>query len=183
MGALGLVLVVSGVLKLVDTAPTEAMLGALKLPRSRWVVDAVGLFEIVVGVAVFVFGGRAAAAAVALSYGAFAVISFVLVRRGDRNVSCGCFGRSSATISPIHVAVDAVAASLAVIAVAVGVPGFFDLQPDLPWFGVPQLLMMVIVAGLTIAVLTVLPETLAAARRQPAQPAVREFSLADGGGR
>lgn len=179
IAVLGVVLVVSGVLKLVDTAPTEAMLGAVGLPRSRAAVVVVALAEVVVGVSAFVFGGRLASAALAALYGGFAVISLVLVRRGERNVSCGCFGRSSATISPVHVAVDAVAALIGLAAAITSVPGFFDLQPDLPAFGLVQLAFVALAAWLTIAVLTVLPETLDAARRTPASDpsAVRTFGL------
>lgn len=184
LAALGLVLVVSGVLKLVDTAPTEAMFGALSLPRSALAVRAVALFEIVVGVGAAVLGGRVAAALVAVAYAGFAVVSLVLVRRGERSVSCGCFGRSSATISPIHVVVDGVAALVAAAAAVAGAPGWFDVWSEQPGAGVPGLLLVVIVAALTIAVLTVLPDTLQAARRQPADATgasgVRQFSLTVG---
>lgn len=168
MAVLGVVLVVSGIMKLADTAPTEAMFGALKLPDSALVVRLVALYEIVVGVGVVVFGGRLFAALVGLSYAVFTVVSALLLARGERSVSCGCFGRSSATISPIHVAVDAVATVLALAATIVGVPSFFDIAADLPGAGVPQALLILLTAALTIAVLTVLPETMQAARRTPA---------------
>jgi hypothetical protein len=168
MAVLGVVLVVSGVMKLADTAPTEAMFGAMKLPDSAAVVRCVALYEIVVGVGVVVFGGRVFAALVGASYAVFTVVSASLLARGERSVSCGCFGRSSATISPIHVAVDAVATVVAVAATIVGVPSFFDIAADLPGAGVPQALLILLSAALTIAVLTVLPETMQAARRTPA---------------
>lgn len=179
IAVLGVVLVVSGVLKLVDTAPTEAMLGAVGLPRSRAAVVLIALAEIVVGVAAFVFGGVLVCLALAGLYAGFAVISLVLVRRGERSVSCGCFGRSSATISPVHVAVDAVAAVIALAGAVTAVPGFLDRQPAMEAYGLVDLFFIGLVAALTIAVLTVLPETLDAARREPAagSGAVREFAI------
>ena len=167
MAVLGVVLVVSGIMKLADTAPTEAMFGAMRLPDSAVVVRLVALYEIVVGVGVIVFGGRLFAALVGVSFAVFTVVSALLLARGERSVSCGCFGRSSATISPIHVAVDGVATAVAVVATVLGVPAFFDIAADLPGAGIPQALLILLTAALTIAVLTVLPETMQAARRTP----------------
>ncbi len=180
MAVLGVVLVVSGIMKLADTAPTEAMFGAMRLPDSGLVVRLVALYEIVVGVGVVVFGGRVFAALVGASYAVFTIVSATLLARGERSVSCGCFGRSSATISPIHVAVDAIATAIAVLATIVGVPAFLDLAGDLPGAGIPQALLILLTAALTIAVLTVLPETMQAARRTPASSssgAVPTFGL------
>lgn len=178
LGALGIVLVISGVLKLSDTAPTQAMLRAVGLPGSSLAAITVALAEIVVGVCAFVFGGWLAAAAVALLFAGFAVLSAVLLRRGERSISCGCFGKRSAKISGIHVVVDAVAAGVAALAAITNAPGYFDVRADLPAGGVPQFAAMVLVAALVIAVLSVLPDTLDAARRSTdASPSVPEFAL------
>jgi len=180
LGALALVLVYSGGRKLADTGPTQEMLAALELPASRAMVQCISVFEIVVGLAAFGFGGRLSAAAVALSFASFATLSAVLLKRGLRTVGCGCFGRSSANISPVHVVVDGAAAFIAAAAVATGVPGFVALRSDLPAAGLPQLLVIGAGAAATVAALTKLPPLLDAARLRR-EPARVDHALHQGG--
>lgn len=124
VAALAMVLVVSGVLKVRDPESVIPMLAAVGLPATRAVVCAVALAEILVGAVALVIGGPAATAALALLYGAFAVVSLVLLRSGD-TVSCGCFGQRSATMTPLHVGVNAAAAVVALAAAALGAPGLY----------------------------------------------------------
>ena len=134
------------------------------------------------GVAAFLVGGWALAAAVAVLFAIFTV-AVLRLRAGGEAVSCGCFGRSSAPPTMVHVVVDAVAALVAVAAAVTDAPGFLSMRPDLPAAGVPQLGLTALAVWLGVALLTVLPEALVAARRVPATEAqrtaraLRTFSL------
>jgi len=143
---------------------------------------ALGLVEVGVGVGAFLVGGWAFAAAVAVLFSVFTV-AVLRLRAGGEAVSCGCFGRSSAPPTMIHVVVDAVAALVAVAAAVAVAPGFVAMRPDLPAAGVALLGLTVLAVWLGVALLTVLPEALVAARRVPATEAqrtaraLRTFSL------
>lgn len=173
-----MVLVISGVLKLRDPVPTTAMLAKVHLPHSTVAAIALGLVEIVAGVAGVVFGGRLAAAAVALLYLGFTSMSLWLVR-GDGATDCGCFGSRSAPMTQVHVVLNALMAAIAAAGAIVAVPGLSDIRDELPWAGIPQLGFIILGALLIVALMTVLPETLAAARPESASApgAVAPFHL------
>lgn len=152
-----MVLVVSGVTKLRDTDPTQQMLKALRLPAGPAVVLAVGLAEIVFGVAAFVIGGLLLSVAVALAYGVFAVVSVRLLRQGGE-VGCGCFGTRSTRITGAHVAVNLGSCLVAIAGAAANVPGFVDARADLVWAGLPQLGLIAIGTSFVVTIMTVLPE-------------------------
>jgi hypothetical protein len=172
-----LVLAVGGAYKLRDPGPTATMLATLGLPGSFGVVRLVGGVEVVAGLATFLAGGPVATGVVAALFLAFALITLRLVRLGDAAASCGCFGRLSSRPSPIHVGVDAIAALVAGAGAVTGTPGFVQLRPDLPAAGLPQLLLVAVGTWLVVVTLTVLPDTLAAARRGPRRRSVRAFEL------
>lgn len=129
VAALAMVLVVSGVLKVRDPGATVPMLAAIGLPATPPVVYGVAAAEIVAGAVALVIGGPLAVAALGLLYAAFAVVSLVLLRSGE-SVSCGCFGQRSATMSPLHVGVNGVAAAVALAAAALGAPGLYAATDD-----------------------------------------------------
>jgi hypothetical protein len=164
LGVVAGVLAVGGVAKLLGPEATVPMLRALGLPSSPVLARLLGAVEVAVGVAAFLVGGRWLAIAVAALFTIFTV-AVLRLRAGGEAVSCGCFGRSSAPPTLVHVAVDAVAALVAIAAAAADAPGFLEVRPDLPGAGVPQLLLTVLAVWLGVAVLTVLPEALVAARR------------------
>jgi hypothetical protein len=166
------VLAVGGVAKLVGPEATVPMLRALGLPPRPLVARLLGTAEVVVGVAALLLGGRVLAGLVALFFAAFTV-AVLRLRAGGEAVSCGCFGRSSAPPTLVHVAVDGVAALVALVAVVVDPPGLIDLRGSSPAAGVPLLALTALAIWLTVAVLTVLPEALVAARRVPASEAER----------
>ena len=182
LGVVAGILAVGGMAKLRGPEATVPMLHALGLPGSTVLARLLGLIEVAVGVTAFLVGGRVAAAAVAVLFAAFTV-AVLRLSVGGEAVSCGCFGRSSAPPTMVHVVVDAVAALAAAAAAAVAAPGFLSMQPDLPAAGVPQVLLTALAVWLGVAVLTVLPEALVAARRLPATEAqrnaraLRTFSL------
>ena len=172
LGVVAGILAVGGVAKLRGPEATVPMLQALGLPASPVLACLLGLVELAVGAAAFLVGGRLLAAAVALLFIGF-TIAVLRLRAGGEAVSCGCFGRSSAPPTLVHVAVDLVAAVVAVAAAIFDAPGFLSMRADLPAAGVPQLLLTALAVWLGVAVLTVLPEALVAARRVPAAEAQR----------
>lgn len=182
LGVVAGILAVGGLAKLRDPEATVPMLQALGLPASPVLARLLGLVEVAVGVAAFLVGGRVLAVAVAVLFLVFTV-AVLRLRAGGDAVSCGCFGRSSAPPTLIHAVVDAVAAMAAMAAAVIDAPGFVSVRPDLPGVGVPQLLLTALAVWLGVAVLTVLPEALVAARRLPATEAqrnaraLRTFSL------
>jgi hypothetical protein len=113
-------LVSSGATKLVRPRGTRAAARALGLPSSRAAVIALGAVELVAGVAGVAAGGLAAIA-VAVVYALLALAVARLLRRAP-TVPCGCFGSTTSTASPIHVAVNVVAACVAAVAATHGSP-------------------------------------------------------------
>jgi hypothetical protein len=162
LGVVAGVLAVGGVAKLLGPEATVPMLRALGLPSSPVLARLLGAVEVGVGVAAFLVGGRWLAVAVAVLFTIFTV-AVLRLRAGGEAVSCGL----------VHVAVDAVAALVAVAAAVVAAPGFLDARADLPAAGVPQLLLTALAVWLGVAVLTVLPEALVAARRVSSDEAHR----------
>jgi hypothetical protein len=182
LGVVAGILAVGGLAKLRGPDATVPMLRALGLPASPMLARVLGLIEVAVGVAAFLAGGRVPAAAVAVLFAVFTV-AVLRLRAGGEAVSCGCFGRSSAPPTMVHVVVDVVAALVAVAAAVTDAPGFVSMRPDLPAAGIPQLGLTALAVWLGVALLTVLPEALVAARRVPATEAqrtaraLRTFSL------
>jgi len=182
LGVVAGILAVGGVAKLRGPEATVPMLQALGLPASAVMARLLGLVELGVGVASFLVGGRALAAVVALLFLGFTV-AVLRLRAGGDAVSCGCFGRSSAPPTLVHAVTDLICAAVATAAAVAAAPGFLSMRPDLPAAGIPQLLLTALAVGLGVAVLTVLPEALVAARRVPATDAqrtaraLRSFSL------
>jgi hypothetical protein len=166
------VLAVGGLAKLTAPEATVPMLRALGLPANRSVARMLGIVEVAVGVATVLFGGRILSAAVAVLFAAFTV-AVLRVRADGEAVSCGCFGRSSAPPTLVHVVVDSLAAAVAIVAVVVDPPGLIDLVGATPAAGIPLVGLCGLAVWLTVALLTVLPEALVAARRVPAAEADR----------
>ena len=180
LGVVAGVLAVGGFAKLRAPGATAPMLRSLGLPSGPWAARALGSVELGVGVAAFLLGGWLLAAIVAVLFAAFTVAILRLRAAGPEAASCGCFGRSSAPPTLIHAVVDAAAAAVAVAAAVTDAPGFLSMRPDLPLAGVPQLVCTYVAVALAVAVLTVLPETVVAARRTPASESaarLRTFSV------
>ena len=150
-----LVLVASGVTKLLDPAPLGAALVELGvLPAGRPARGALagrvlGAAEVLIGGAALVVGGRVPAVLVTLSYLLFTVIVVAAWRRGLR--SCGCFGASSSPPGPVHVALNVVSTCVAVGAVVAPAPAVADGLDAAGWN--PLLVAaMVLVAAVGVVV-------------------------------
>ena len=132
-----LVLLASGVTKLLDPAPLGAALVELGvLPAgdtTRGVLAGrvLGAVELLVGGAALVVGGRLTAVLVTLSYLVFTVIVAASWRRGLR--SCGCFGASSSPPAALHVVLNAVSTCVALGAVVAPAPAVADGLDAATW--------------------------------------------------
>ena len=107
---------------------------------------------------------------------AFTSISVRLLRLGDAGRSCGCFGDRSSPPSWWHVAVDAAAAMVLIVAAAADAPGLAVANGS-------SLAERFVVVGLVtlggyllVALMTVLPDTLAAVKTDH-EPAAVAFRL------
>ena len=175
VAALSMVLVVSGILKVRDPEATTPMLRAIRLPASRPVVYAVAAAEILVGSITLVIGGPLATAVLAALYAVFAVVSLVLLR-ADGEVPCGCFGQRSATMSPVHVAVNAVAAVAAGTAAALGAESLIGAADRSAAVVAIALAAAALLAAVVVALLTGVADRLGADRSS--SPSA--LALADG---
>jgi hypothetical protein len=155
------VVAVAGLWKIADPTPAARAMQALRgrrlarpvIAADRVAIRLLGLAEISGAACVVIFGGSAAFA-LALVYGAFALVA---LRLRGRNVDCGCFGAASTRASLIHVAVDLGSAGVAAWAGLVDVPGLRAAIGDLPAGGIAHLVLVTAGAAATIALITLLP--------------------------
>ena len=144
-----LVLLASGVTKLLDPAPLGAALAELGVvrpgdtERGARIGRVLGAVEVVVGGAALVAGGRWAAVLVSLSYAVFTVIVVASWRRGL--TSCGCFGASSSPPGPLHVALNVASTAVAFGAVLAPAPAVADGLDAAAWN--PVLVAVLVMAG------------------------------------
>lgn len=114
-----LLLCVAGVLKLRAPAGAVGALAALGLPARAWIVRTVAVFEVAVGVVCAVDPSRISAVALGVTYGLFAVMAAILMRR---RVACGCFGENDVPASSGHWIASGLLASVALAATTFGPP-------------------------------------------------------------
>ncbi len=149
-------LVVSGLPKLTNPVSTARALEGIGLPPRRWLGQAVGVAEIVVGLSAIAIGGRIPAIAVALLYSGFAIF-IVVAMRSSSVKSCGCFGSEDTPPSPLHFFIDIAAAGFAAALIFNPVGDVISVMGATPWAGVPLLLLVLLGAWLSLMVLAVLP--------------------------
>jgi hypothetical protein len=113
-------LALAGFAKAMQPAATAGALAALGLPHRRWLVRAGGSAEALVAFAALVTGDATLAILVAMSYAGFALFVAAALYRGTPLSSCGCFGKIDTPPSPMHVALDLLAAGAAIGFVADG---------------------------------------------------------------
>jgi hypothetical protein len=132
-------------------------MGGVGLPTSIPLARALGVAEVVVGVAALTVDEPAAAWAVAALYAGFSGFVAVALRRGAWLQSCGCFGAIEVPPTPTHLVFDLVATVAAAAAALAGTPSLGSLAGAEPAEGVVLVVVTVIAAGLAVAVLTALP--------------------------
>jgi hypothetical protein len=155
-------LVVAGVFKVAQPAPTGGALRALHLPSSVLAVRALGVVEIGVGIAAAFTGGIPLAPLVAAFYLGFAVFVLLARHAGTAVASCGCFGETETPPSVVHLTVNFAAAVVALLAAGTDVDGLATVMRHQPWDGLPFILLVAISVYLAYAMVTALPVTVAA---------------------
>ncbi|NND01665.1 MAG: DoxX family membrane protein [Acidimicrobiia bacterium] len=156
-------LVISGLPKLSNPASTARALEGIGLPARRWLGQAVGIVEIVVGVSAIAIGGRVPALAVGLLYVGFA--GFIVVAMRSSSVkTCGCFGADDTPPSALHLVIDVAAAGFAAALFFNPIGDITAVMGATPWAGLPLLLLVVLGAWLSLMVLALLPAVFEEAR-------------------
>lgn len=120
------VLATAGIAKLLRPDPTAGALRTARLPSTRTVVRALGGVEVGLGVAGAASGAPALAVLVAAAYLGFAAFVAGALRRAGMLQSCGCFGSPDVPATGLHVAVNVLAAAVALGSAAVGDVGLVD---------------------------------------------------------
>ena len=153
------VIVASGVAKIVSPDGFASLLRSLGLPQRRSLAVLAGIVEVVLGTAALLLGGVLVAALVAVAYAVFAVVILLARRSGAQD--CGCFGVASAPPSILHAVVN-LASGLVAAAIAVigDVPWIGEVLADQPALGVPYVIALVTGAWLVVALDTVAAEVL-----------------------
>lgn len=150
---LALVLVVSGIGKVVDPwPPTGAMRDAgLPVPfRGRAVSGVVlGLVEAAIGLVALAVPTWWAATAMGAFYAALAAF-VVRLRRADGEAGCGCFGASSTPPGRAHLVLNGVAAAVGFGVAVAGVPDIVDVFDDGLAVAAPYVALLAIGAGLVL---------------------------------
>jgi hypothetical protein len=163
LGMIGVLLAAGGVSKARQPRPTVQSFAAIGLRPSPRSVQILATGEVLVGAALVLVGGWVIAAVGAALFAAFTVVSLRLARLGDSAGSCGCFGERSARPSRLHVAVDAGATIVLAVAAVVDPPGLLRHSSEWPAGQVVALAGLMLLGGyLLVALMTVLPDTIAA---------------------
>jgi hypothetical protein len=157
-------LVAGGLLKFGRPTDTVNAMTKVGVPATPALVRAGSAFEIVLGGAAFVEGGRLPAALLAASYLAFAVFVLAALLKGTPIASCGCFGRAETPATPLHVVVNVGAAGCGLAVALDPGAGIADVVSSQPYLGIPFVLLLVVATLATFLVLSTLPQLLALVR-------------------
>lgn len=153
-------LLISGGTKLVDPDPTTGAMRAAGLPASRWVVTALGLWEICAGALAVGVGGRIGGLALFVTYASFAGFIAHALRNDLPIQSCGCFGRTDTPPSLAHVGVNLLAAGSGVWLAVVGGGDLVSTLTSQPLGGVPYIGFVAVGVYALYLLLAELPKTL-----------------------
>ena len=147
-------LVASGIGKVLRPAPALSALRSAGMAWSpRLLARGIGVVEVAVGAAALSWPAAVTGGLVAGLYLAFAVFLVRLIRIGGAS-TCGCVGAADAPPSVLHVALDLVAASVAVAVALWPVPSMGSVVAASPFFGIP-LVIGLAGAGALLAVAVV----------------------------
>ena len=144
-------LAIAGVQKLRDPHSLSRALRLARLPNDIKLVRTLASIEIATAVGAVAIHQRVVPLVVAALYLSFAVFVTWALARGLPIESCGCFGRADAQPSAAHVALDAFAATIAVLV------AFDDVEP------VRLLISGDVLEGLAVLVLSAVFAVVAAA--------------------
>jgi hypothetical protein len=164
VGMVAILLATGGVSKGRQPAATVRSLGAIGVGGRAWMVRALAVVEVAIGGLLVLVGGRWPAAVAAVLFALFTVISLRLLRLGEAAGSCGCFGDRSARPSGIHVAVDAAAAAVLIVAAVTRAPSLLSAWRGQPTQALAATGLIAIGGFLLVALMSVLPDTLDAVR-------------------
>jgi Methylamine utilisation protein MauE len=176
---LALVLVVSGIQKLVAPRAAAAAMADARLPvpwRGHAATGvALGAVEAATGIVALAVPHRLAAAWLGVFY--LALAGFVLLLRArDADAGCGCFGASSTPPGTAHLVLNGAAAATAFGIAVAGVPDIVDVVDG----GIVVAVAYVLLLGIGAAVLLVAPALTAETSRllRGEHPTVRTFGSA-----
>lgn len=142
---LGLVLVVSGIGKMLSPGPAARAMADAALPMPfrgrRFTGVALGVVETAVGLVALAVPTWWAATALGAFYVALAL--FVLrLRATDGTAACGCFGASSTPPGTAHLVLNTGGACAAFVIAALGVPDIVDIVGAGVGVAVPYLALL-----------------------------------------
>jgi hypothetical protein len=175
---LALVLVVSGIQKVVSPSAAAAAMADARLPlpwRSRPGTGiALGAVEIATGAVALAVPNRLAAAWLGAFY--LALAGFVLLLRSrDADAGCGCFGAATTPPGTAHLILN-VAAAVTAFAIAVaGVPDIVDVVDDGIVVAAAYVLLLTIGAAVLLVAPALTAEISRLLRGEHPSPPVRTF--------
>lgn len=155
--AAAFLLLVAGVAKVSNPAPTQVALRTVGLPSTKLAAQALGFVEVIVAVIHVAVGNVVSGALIAALYLGFAVFSARLLRRSAGSVSCGCFGGDDTPVTTLHVWLNLVLAALTVASLFGSGAGLTKAMADSPWAGVPFLVFTLLLTWILQVAFTVLP--------------------------
>jgi hypothetical protein len=176
VGMVAILLAVGGLSKGRQPDPTVRSMRTLGIGGTSLIVRGLAVIEIGLAVLLVLVGGRWTAAAAAVLFVLFTWISVRLLRLGEAGASCGCFGDRSARPSAVHVAVDAGAAVVLIVAAVSNSPGLLTDNGSSPAERLVGVGLVTIGGYLLVALMSVLPDTLDAIRGSD-QPTATDFQL------
>lgn len=166
--ALVLLLLIAGLQKIIDPAPTAGALRAAGLTSRPVLVRLLGGVEVVVAASWIAFGGPWPALMAAGLYMGFAwFVINALVRRLPIS-SCGCLGSTDTPPTVVHVVMNLMAGSVLVTAAILPVAPMGGLQGAEWSLVIPYALLVGSLVYMLYAILTVLPQV--SRRRSPESP-------------
>lgn len=175
---LALVLVVSGIQKLVAPGAAAAAMADARLPvpwRGRAATGiALGAVETATGIVALAVPHRLAAAWLGVFY--LALAGFVLLLRArDADAGCGCFGASATPPGTAHLVLNGLAAATAFGIAVAGVPDIVDVVDDGILVAVAYVLLLTIGAAVVLVAPALTAETSRLLRGEHPSPTVRTF--------
>ena len=155
-----LVLFAAGAAKVARPTPTVTAIRNVGVDVSPYIVTAMAVAEMGIGVVVLLWGAWPSLVALGLAYAGFAAFTALALARPGREVSCGCFGARSTPVHPAHVIVNVAVFVVALVA-AGEPPGSIDtVVRSHPGLG-GALVVSAVAVGLALYLaLTVVPELL-----------------------